>query len=123
MPAKTHRVGHANGSNAQPFFLKGSSRVDSARSATVREVVIPNPQGLHARPVMRFVDLAVKFKASVFVCNVTRRGERVDGKSAMHMMLLEGAKGNTLRIEADGDDACDALDAIVKLVESGFGEM
>jgi len=72
---------------------------------------------------MRFVDLAVKFKASVYVCNVTRRGERVDGKSAMHMMLLEGAKGNTLRIETDGDDAGDALDAIVKLVESGFGEM
>ncbi len=97
--------------------------MDSAHSETVREVVIPNPQGLHARPVMRFVDLAVKFKASVHVCNTTRRGERVDGKSAMHMMLLEGAKGNVLRIEANGEDACAALDAIVKLVESGFGEM
>ena len=96
--------------------------MDAARSATVREVVIPNSQGLHARPVMRFVDLAVKFKSSIHVCNVTRRGERVDGKSAMHMMLLEGAKGNTLRIEADGVDGSEALDAIVALIESGFGE-
>ena len=97
--------------------------MDSARSDSVREVVIPNPQGLHARPVMRFVDLAVKFKAAVHVSNITRRGERVDGKSAMHMMLLEGVKGNTLRIEAEGADASEALDAIVKLIESGFGEM
>lgn len=94
-----------------------------SRSSTAREVAIPNPQGLHARPVMRFVDLAGRFRASIQVCNVTRRGERVDGKSAMHMMLLEGAKGNTLRIEADGNDAADALDALIQLVESGFGEM
>jgi len=97
--------------------------LDSAKSSTIREVVIPNPQGLHARPVMRFVDIAVRFRCAVYVCNVTRRGERVDGKSAMHMMLLEGTKGNVLRIEAEGADSQEALDALAKLIESGFGEM
>lgn len=98
-------------------------RVDAARTASVREVVIPNPQGLHARPVMRFVDLAVRFQSAVRVSNVTRQGEKVDGKSAMHMMLLEGAKGHVLRIEAEGSDAAEAVEAIAQLIESGFGEM
>lgn len=110
-------------SGVAPSALKGYELLDSAPTSAVREVPIPNPQGLHARPVMRFVDLAVRFRSSVRVSNVTRRGERVDGKSAMHMMLLEGTKGNVLRIEADGADAVETLDALVKLIESGFGEM
>ncbi len=32
-----------------------------------REVTIVNPQGLHARPVMKFVDLAGRFASAVAV--------------------------------------------------------
>ena len=86
----------------------------------VREITVPNKEGLHARPVMRFVDVASKYDAAVRVTNVTRNGETVDGKSAMHMMLLEATQGSVVRIEARGSDAREAVDALVALVRSGF---
>jgi phosphotransferase system HPr (HPr) family protein len=84
-----------------------------------RTVIVPNTQGLHARPVMRFVDVASQFQCRVLV----RKGEHVvDGKNPMEMMLLEATKGTELEIVAEGDDSAEALDALVGLVESGFNE-
>lgn len=88
----------------------------------MREVKVGNAEGVHARPVMRFIDLASRFGAKVVVSNITRRGEKVDGKSAMQMMLLEASQGNVLRIETDGADADAAAQALAGLVESGFKE-
>ena len=86
----------------------------------VREVKVGNAEGVHARPVMRFIDVASRFQSKVTVANISRRGERVDGKSAMQMMLLEASLGCVLRIEADGTDADAAVEALAALVESGF---
>lgn len=83
-----------------------------------REVTIKNPQGLHARPIMQFVDLASTFRSRVRVCNQTRRGESLDGKSAFEMMLLEATFGNVLRIEALGADASQAVEALSALVDT-----
>ncbi len=69
---------------------------------------------------MRFVDVASTFQAQVFVTNVTRSGEQLDGKSAMQMMLLEATQGCVIRIEARGQDAQEAVNALTALVESGF---
>lgn len=88
-----------------------------------REIAIPNKEGLHARPVMSFVDLASKFKSKVSVTNLSGRQETIDGKSAMQMMLLEATEGCVLRIVACGDDALDAVNALAALVESGFGRV
>ena len=85
-----------------------------------KEVTVPNDEGLHARPVMLFVDLASKYQSKVSVRNLTRQGEEVDGKSAMQMMLLEASKGCVLKITVRGDDAREALDSLVALVEAGF---
>lgn len=84
-----------------------------------RDVVIRNRQGLHARPVMQFVDLAHKFDAAVTVCKGT---QTVDGKSPMEMMLLEATQGTSLRLVARGRDAAAAIEALARLVEGGFGE-
>jgi len=82
-----------------------------------RDVVIRNPQGLHARPVMQFVDLANQFQCDVFVF----KGDmKVDGKSPMEMMLLEATQGTPLRIVAKGPDADKAVEALAELVEKGF---
>lgn len=69
---------------------------------------------------MRFIDLASTFRSEIRVQNVTRRGETVDGKSAMHMMLLEATQGCVLRITAEGEDAEPAVAALVELVVRGF---
>jgi phosphocarrier protein len=84
-------------------------------------VQVVNQQGLHARPVMKFVDLVSGYKSQVTV----DRGEGtepVDGASPMHMMLLAAPKGTTLRIMASGDDAAALVEALVALVNGGFGE-
>ena len=85
------------------------------------EVEVVNQQGLHARPVMKFVELAAEYEALV----VVDRGEgteQVDGKSPMHMMLLAAPKGTALRIIASGQDAEAVVKALVELVRGGFGE-
>jgi phosphocarrier protein len=85
-----------------------------------RIVTVVNPQGLHARPVMRFVDLASQFEAQVRV----KKGECiVDGKNPMEMMLLEASQGSTMELAADGPDAAGAVEALAALIASGFGEM
>jgi phosphotransferase system HPr (HPr) family protein len=86
----------------------------------VRKVTIPNPQGLHARPVMQFLDVASRFESKIRV----RKGKRaVDGRNPMEMMLLEAHQGSELEIEADGSDAAEVLEALARLVAEGFGEM
>lgn len=86
----------------------------------MREVTVPNMEGLHARPVMCFVDLAATYKSNVSVTNVSKGDEKVDGKSAMQMMLLEATRGSVLKIEACGEDADAAVSALATLVAGGF---
>ena len=83
------------------------------------EVTISNSQGLHARPVMRFVDLASQFNSTI---RIQKEGQEVDGKSPMEMMLLEATPGTKLRVIAEGEDAEAAIAALIGLVDSKFGE-
>jgi phosphocarrier protein len=85
-----------------------------------REVTIVNKYGLHARPAMRFVELANKFGSTI---EVSKASLTVDAKSIMSVMRLAATKGTVLRIAADGDDAEAAVAALEELVQSGFGEM
>ena len=83
------------------------------------EVTISNTQGLHARPVMRFVDIAMQFCSSI---RVSKDSQDVDGKSPMEMMLLEATQGTVLRLTADGEDARQAIEALARLVNGKFEE-
>ncbi|TVQ75149.1 MAG: HPr family phosphocarrier protein [Phycisphaeraceae bacterium] len=85
------------------------------------QATIPNRLGLHARPAMAFVDLAAEYSAQVRVRRADS-DEFVDGKSIMQVMMLAATKGTVLVIEAEGDDAETACEALRKLVDSGFGE-
>lgn len=89
------------------------------RPTTTREVRIPNVLGLHARPAAEFVKLSSGFDCEVFV---TKDDLEVNGKSIMGVMMLAAECGSTLRIRAEGPDSDDAVDALVELVEEGFGE-
>lgn len=91
---------------------------DNSNSLRI-EVTISNRQGLHARPVMRFVDIAAKYDCDI---RVHKDELTVDGKSPMEMMLLEAVQGTVLALEAAGDGAAEALDELVKLIDGKFGE-
>ena len=87
-----------------------------------REVVVSNKLGLHARPAMQFVDVANGFTSNIIVKRGGDEPWEADGKSVMHMITLEAVEGTPLRIEADGDDAQQAVDALAQLFEDKFGE-
>ncbi len=84
-----------------------------------REVTIRNKEGLHTRPVMKFVDLAQTFTAEIKVRSL-ETSETVNGKSAMELMLLCATHGTVLEVQASGADAADAIDALAALVHEQF---
>lgn len=84
-------------------------------------VTIANKLGLHARPATLFAEMASGVEADIKVrrCDY---GDAVDGKSIMQMMMLAATTGTEIEITAAGSDASQAVETLVKLVESGFKE-
>lgn len=87
-----------------------------------RDVVVLNKLGLHARPAMQFVDTASRFSSDVKVIKGGPEPGEADGKSVMQMIILASVEGTPIRIEASGEDAQAAVDALAGLFESKFGE-
>ena len=88
-------------------------------AAITQQVVIQNRLGLHARPAAQFVKTAGKFRAEI---TVEVRGQRVNGKSIMGLLMLAAAQGATLTLRATGEDGPAALRALTELVAGKFGE-
>jgi phosphocarrier protein len=84
-----------------------------------KEVVIVNQRGLHARASAKFVNLASEIDAAI---EVEKDGHKVCGTSIMGLMMLGAAKGDSIVIHVSGVGADGALEKLVELVESGFGE-
>lgn len=82
------------------------------------EIEICNPEGLHMRPAMLFVDLANSFQSDISVSN---QDISVDAKSIMQMTMLAATCGTRLRIKATGPDAREAIEGLQDLVRSNFG--
>jgi phosphocarrier protein HPr len=84
-----------------------------------REAHIVNQDGLHARPAAQIVKLANSFTSEI---QLSKDGVSVNGKSIMGVMMLAAEFGSSITIRANGPDAEQAVDALVRLVEGGFGE-
>ena len=85
-----------------------------------REAKIVNPQGMHARPAAEFVRVANQFTSRV---QVRKDDVAVNGKSILGVMMLVAECGSSLTITTDGEDAAQAMDALLALVADGFHEM
>jgi phosphocarrier protein len=85
-----------------------------------KEVEIVNKLGLHARASAKLTELASRFRADIWL---SRSGRRVNAKSIMGVMMLAAGKGSCIAIETEGEDAEAALDALVQLIGSRFGEV
>lgn len=88
-------------------------------ASAAADVLITNKRGLHARASARFVTMAGGFDA---VVTVTRDGASVTGTSIMGLMMLAAGPGEQIRIAATGAEAAMAVAALVRLVETRFGE-
>ena len=82
-------------------------------------VEICNNKGLHARASAKFVKLASSFESAI---RVMRDGQSVDARSIMGLLMLAASKGSTIEIEAEGEQAQEAVGALVALVTDKFGE-
>jgi len=87
-----------------------------------RDIIVINKLGLHARPAMQFVDLANQFKSEIKVVKFGEEPGEADGKSVMQMIILAAMPGTKMRIDADGEDAEEAVKKLAELFESKFGE-
>ena len=86
-----------------------------------REVTIINPTGLHARPASEFVKMAASFSSAVKVKNL-KTNQEVNAKSIVLLMTLALSQGTPIVISAEGADEAEAVNALVELIEGGFGE-
>ena len=95
------------------------SPANAAQAPVSRTLKIVNKKGLHARASAKFVHTVERFDAEV---DVTRGNETVGGTSIMGLMMLGAATGTTIIVQARGNEAAAAIEALTELVGSGFGE-
>jgi len=85
----------------------------------IRDIVVQNQVGLHARPATFFIQKANEFKSLIWI---EKEERRVNAKSLLGVLSLGIVGGTTIKIIADGADEKAAVDDLVKLVDSGFAE-
>ncbi len=85
----------------------------------VKDITVQNQVGLHARPATFFTQKANEFKSSIWVEKDERKA---NAKSLLGVLSLGVTGDNDIRIIADGSDENEAVDALAKLIISGFAE-
>lgn len=93
--------------------------MDSSVDDLAKDVIIINELGLHARAAARIAKLAEGAKSKVWII---KSGEKVDAVSIIEILTLNCPKGSKITVKIDEQKDIEILNAIVKLVESGFGE-
>jgi phosphocarrier protein HPr len=85
----------------------------------IKELVIINKLGIHARPAALFVKTANRFACEIFV---EKDGEKINGKSIMGLMMLAAGPGSKLILYVRGADAAQAIVELEALVQRKFDE-
>ena len=85
----------------------------------IREVMINNQVGLHARPATFFIQKANEFKSSIWIEKDERR---VNAKSLLGVLSLGIAQGTAINLIVDGADEAEAMETLTQLINSDFSE-
>ena len=85
----------------------------------VKDVVIQNQVGLHARPATFFIQKANEYKSSIWVEKDERK---VNAKSLLGVLSLGIVGGTTIKIIVDGSDEKEAVYALGSLIQNNIGE-
>lgn len=81
-----------------------------------KEMLITNPQGLHARPATLLVQKATRYKSEVII---EKDGKSANAKSLIGVLSLGISNGAKINIITKGTDENAALKDIISLIE-GF---
>ena len=85
----------------------------------MKEAVVNNQVGLHARPATFFIQKANEFKSSIWVEKDERR---VNAKSLLGVLSLGIVKGTSITLIADRPAEKEAVEALIELISSNFSE-
>ena len=91
----------------------------TGRTVTSDAVIIPNPEGLHARPAAVLANLAQKYDSDI---RLKRGDDQVNAKSVMAIMGLEVLTGHKVQVIARGSDAAQAAEELAEALREGLGE-
>ena len=83
------------------------------------EVTVVNESGLHLRPAGVLTQTSIKYKSNIYLYNGDRK---IVAKSVLNVMAAGVKQGAHLRVECEGPDEEEALEAIIKAISSGLGE-
>lgn len=88
----------------------------------VKQTQIVNKTGLHARPASDFVLKAKTFESKITIRNLDVGSEAVNAKSIVRLLAEGMGQGTKVEIAGDGPDEKQAVDSLIALMETGFGE-
>lgn len=85
----------------------------------IKDIVIQNEMGLHARPATFFIQKANEYKSSIWI---EKEERRVNAKSLLGVLSLGIIGGTGIKLIADGPDEEDAIEGLISLINAGFSE-
>ena len=102
--------------------LSGAAATAEAQTGptvTSEAIILPNPNGLHARPAAVLSSVAKTFKSDVRL----QLGDRsANARSVTSLLALETALGDKVVLVAKGPDAREALDKLTPMIAEGLGD-
>jgi phosphocarrier protein HPr len=101
------------------YLLMEKSDTTSALQPLIKELLVQNKMGIHARPAAMIVRITNRYKCDVFV---EKEEEQVNGKSIMGLMMLAAGKDSKVKFIATGDDAAPMLSELETLFARKFDE-
>jgi len=87
-----------------------------------REATVFNKTGLHARPATDFVTKAKAYQSKVLLRNLDTDSLASSAKSIVLVLAQGIGPGNRVEVAAEGADEREAVDSLIALIETGFGE-
>lgn len=88
-----------------------------------KKITIINPTGLHARPAAEFCQKAGEFRANIKIRKLGKDSKEGEAKSLLSIMATAIGQGDEVEIFAEGEDEMLAVETLVALIGSGFGEL
>lgn len=85
-----------------------------------KTVFVRNQSGLHARPATDLVNCAKRYSSKITICEAGKEDRAVNAKSIVSVLTLSLTQGKEAVIIAEGKDEKEAVEALDKLINSGF---
>lgn len=88
-----------------------------------RTTTVMNATGLHARPASDFIAMASKYQSFIIIRRKDGdEDEDANAKSIVNLLALGLGQGEEVELEANGEDEKEAVDSLIALIDSKFGE-